>query len=191
MTNADPNPADNKGQEEVMKITISPDLKGTVANKIGPQEPPTTYLNPDKPLATIPDLRVLYEAQVNLNPANKVEKHIMLLERLAGGCPQGLAVSECKDASGNPGSPVTDPGNLNTATGWAGIPNNCLNKEHMPRNMFADGVPLTCKEGEIKWRGAGTRARGGGGGGHMGGSGMDGAGHPNGTRLPLHAFCTL
>jgi hypothetical protein len=138
-----------------MKIIIVPGLlKANVAKKIAPsprKKAPdlVTNLDPKQPLATIPDLRVLYGAQTT-----QVEKWIMLMERLTTGgilpdqnktdCPQGLAVSECRDDLGKP----IEPNNtINSETGWL-YPTNCLNKDRMPRNMFAEGVPLTCKEGE-------------------------------------------
>jgi hypothetical protein len=137
--NDDPKPANNVGQREVMKISIVPNLRPRVAS---PNTPLITKLvdEPTKPLAMIPDLRTLYGYQTT-----KVEKYVMLMERQADGCPQGLAVSECKKTDGTPEPP--DPAVDKTDNGWGPIPINCL-KDGMPRNMFADGAPLTCKEGE-------------------------------------------
>jgi hypothetical protein len=161
------NPAGNPGQAEVMKITIDPTLVlkfGTIGNpgvpiyfnslNITTQYKLNTMFYPTQRLATIPPLQQLFTAQ---DPSKQVVKHIMLMERLVRNpavtnpnapgytCPQGLAVSECKTSDGPNGVPEQPTGS--TSNAW-GVPKNCLTESGMPRNMFADGLPLTCKEGE-------------------------------------------
>jgi hypothetical protein len=151
VNNSAPVPEGNPNPAEVMKITIDPAMSVKLASAADASKPVTgtaaqipstlklsTRLNPSQRLATIPPLATLYEAQTK-----KVEKHVMLMERFAGGCSQGLAVSECKNATGAPVPP--DGSSINSI--WA-VPSNCLTSTGMPRNMFSDGAPLTCKEGE-------------------------------------------
>jgi hypothetical protein len=139
--NDDPTPGGNPGQKEVMKISIVPGLKVNVSDDATPL---TTNLNPNQPLATIPPLATLYGAQ-----SVQVVKHVMLMERTVPNpdtsspiktCSQGMAVSECR-TEGVPPKPSGATDSI-----W-GVPSGCL-ENGMPRNMFADGVPLTCKEGE-------------------------------------------
>lgn len=101
--NNNPKPNTNPGAQEILRVdfTRAAPTGGTLLKP---------FLSATTPLATVPDLSLLYVQQGVV-----AEKHIMLQEWLTGACPLKLTIGECYTTI-PPGVPPT-PGPPNMALG--------------------------------------------------------------------------